>query len=246
MQTLQLLTFAATLYAIFWLDASLHWWGVALFAYFLTGCVGLTVTLHRALTHRSVVFRKPVEYLFTWLGVVGGTGSSIAWTAMHRAHHANVDNEHDPHAPSKLGWSILFSVYDYDFNPLHAKHLLKDPVHVFLHRFYLPLLIVWAALLTIIDPYLFLFGFCVPAFLQITVSNLTSILTHSHGYRNFETKDESSNNWLIALIGWGEGWHNNHHARPSKAIFQHRWWELDAGGMVIRAAAVLGLARVVH
>ncbi len=246
MQVLQVISFAATLYALFWVEAPLLWWFVAIFAYFLTGCVGLTVTLHRALTHRSVIFPRPIEYLFTWMGIVGSTGSSIAWTAMHRAHHANVDGEADPHAPGKLGWSILFSVYDYEFNPLHAKHLLRDPVHLFFHRFYLPLLFVWGISFYVVHPNLFLFAFCIPIFLQITISNLTSVLTHSHGYRTFETKDESANNWLIALVAWGEGWHNNHHARPANAIFQHKWWEIDMGGVFIRSLAALGLARIVQ
>ena len=243
MQVLQAISFAATLYAILFVDAGAGWWLVALFAYFLTGCLGLTVTLHRALTHRSVIFPKPLEYLFTWFGMAGGTGSSIAWTAMHRAHHAHVDGENDPHSPEKLGWSILFSVYDYDFDPRHARDLLRDRVHIVLHRYYAPLLVLWGVLLFAIHPLLCLFGFLVPAFAQITISNLTSILTHSHGYRSFETKDESANNWLIALIAWGEGWHNNHHANPNAAAFQRRWWEVDIGGWCIRLLALAGLAR---
>jgi stearoyl-CoA desaturase (delta-9 desaturase) len=244
MQMLQGISGIATLYAIFWADASAMWWVGTIVAYFCTGCLGLTVTLHRALTHRAVTFPAPIEYLFTWFGIAGGTGSSIAWTAMHRAHHAHVDSARDPHAPEKLGVSILFSVYDYDFNPRHAADLLRDPVHRFFHRYYAVLLAAWAIGLYAINPLACLFLFLVPAFVQITVSNLTSILTHSHGYRSFQTKDKSANNWLIAVLAWGEGWHNNHHASPNRPLFQYRWWEVDPGGLCILGMTRIGLGQV--
>lgn len=246
MQILQLSSLVVTLWSVILLSATWEWWLFAAIVYFFTGCVGLTVTLHRSLTHKSVIFPKPIEYLFTWFGAVGGTGSSVAWTAMHRAHHAHVDSSKDPHSPELLGWRILVSYYDYDFDPRHAKDLLRDPFHMFLHRFYVPLLIAWGAVLFYVDPKIGIFGFFLPVFIQITVSNLTTILTHSHGYKNFETNDESANNWIIAILAWGEGWHNNHHARPWKPIFQHRWWEIDAGGAFIAAMHSVGLAKLNH
>lgn len=244
MQILQLISTAAFLLALFVVEAPALWWLLSLGVYFLTGCVGLTVTLHRALTHRAVQLPRPLEYLFTLFGVLGGTGSSIAWVAMHRAHHAYVDTPRDPHSPEKLGWKIFFSVYDYSFNPRHAGHLLRDRFHLFVHRYYALFLLAWAAGLALIDPLILLFGFLMPVFAQITVSNLTSILTHSIGYRRFETKDRSVNNALIAFVGWGEGWHNNHHAFPRRPYFGRSWWEIDAGSIVIRGLRKLGLATV--
>jgi fatty-acid desaturase len=243
MQALQAISGAAFVYALFFSNAGLLWWGVALFVYFLTGCLGLTVTMHRALTHRAFDLPRPLEILFTLFGAAGGSGSSIAWTAMHRAHHANVDGEDDPHAPAKLGWRLIFSVYDYDFDPRHAKDLLRDKFHLFVHRYYTLLLAMWGLALAAIDWRLCVFVFLIPAFLQITVSNLTSLLTHSQGYRNFETRDESANNPLIALLGWGEGWHNNHHAAPMNWTFQRRWWEIDPGAISIAALMSVGAVR---
>jgi stearoyl-CoA desaturase (delta-9 desaturase) len=244
MQVLQLISTVAFLLALLVVDGQAQWWLVSLGAYFLTGCVGLTVTLHRALTHRAVGFPRPLEYLFTLFGVLGGTGSSIAWVAMHRAHHAFVDTPKDPHSPEKLGWKIFFSVYDYTFNPRHAGDLLRDRFHLFVHRYYSLILISWAVGLTLIDPLLMLFGFLIPAFAQITVSNLTSILTHSRGYRRFDTADRSVNNPLIALLGWGEGWHNNHHAFPKRPCFGRARWEIDAGAIVIQGLRKAHLATV--
>ncbi len=243
MQLLQLTSFLVVVSSFAFLNVGWTWWLLAIFVYFLTGCVGLTVTLHRSLTHKSVEFPKPLEYLFTFFGAMGGTGSSVAWTAMHRAHHAHVDSSKDPHSPELLGWRILFSHYDYNFDPRHAKDLLREPFHVFLHRFYVPIIALWAVTLCLIDWRIGIFGFFAPAFLQITISNLTTILTHSSGYKNFTTKDESANNWLIAMLAWGEGWHNNHHARPSSPSFGYRWWEIDPGGIFITMMTAMGLAR---
>ena len=243
MQVLQGVSGAAFVYALVWQQASAWWWLAALGAYFLTGCLGLTVTLHRALTHRAFALPRPLEILFTLFGAAGGSGSSIAWAAMHRAHHAHVDTARDPHAPDKLGWQLIVSVYDYDFDPRHAKDLLRDKFHLFVHRYYTVLLVLWALALAAVDVRLSVFLFLVPAFVQITVSNLTSLLTHSQGYRRFDTRDHSVNNPLIALLGWGEGWHNNHHAAPLRWSFSRRWWEVDPGALSIAALMSLGLVR---
>jgi stearoyl-CoA desaturase (delta-9 desaturase) len=241
MQILQAISGAVTLGMLVWGNASAWWWLLALVAYFLTGCLGLTVTLHRALTHRAIKLPRPLEVMFTLFGAAGGSGSSVAWAAMHRSHHANVDNENDPHSPEKLGWRLIFSVYDYDFDPRHAKDLLRDKFHMFVHRYYTVLLLAWCFALGAIDIRLCVFVFMVPAFVQITVSNLTSLLTHSQGYRRYETRDHSANNPLIALLGWGEGWHNNHHAAPLRWSFSRRWWEIDPGAVAIAGLIALGL-----
>eukprot|EP01037_Dinobryon_pediforme_P021918 gene21918-22910_t len=213
-QLLQLTSALITLYALFWLGAPAWWWLVALLSYFLTGCLGLSVTLHRSLSHRAFKLPRALEILFTWFGMAGGTGSSIGWAALHRAHHAHVDGELDPHSPGRFGFWLAFSVYEYDFDPRHAKDLLRDRVHLFFHRYYTVLILVWVLGLAAINPLLAIFCFFIPAFAQITVSNLANYLSHGHGYRNFETDDKSTNNALIAILGWGEGWHNNHHAAP--------------------------------
>lgn len=242
MQILQAISGAGVVYELARHDAGLWWWALSLLVYYVTGCLGLTVTMHRALTHRAFVLKRPLEIVLTLAGAVGGSGSSIAWTAMHRAHHAYVDTARDPHSPAKLGWALVASVYDYDFDPRHAKDLLRDPFHVFVHRYYTLLLLLWGVSLAAIDVRLCVFGFLVPAFAQITISNLTSLLTHSQGYRNFETRDESANNALIAVLAFGEGWHNNHHAAPTHWSFQRRWWEIDLGAIAIGALFALGVA----
>jgi stearoyl-CoA desaturase (delta-9 desaturase) len=241
-QILQLLSTLVTVYAVVWSGAPAWWWLVALLSYFLTGCLGLSVTLHRSLSHRAFKLSRPLEVLFTWFGLAGGTGSSIGWAALHRAHHAHVDGARDPHSPGRFGVWLVFSAYQYDFDPRHAKDLLRDPVHLLFHRYYTVLIVAWVAGLALLNPLLAVFCFFVPVFAQITVSNLANLLSHGHGYRNFETRDKSTNNALIAVLGWGEGWHNNHHASPRAWSFGRKWWELDIGGMIVAVLMKAGLA----
>ncbi len=238
---LQLLSFSVFLYALFFLHAPAWWWLIALFVYFLTGCIGQSITFHRGLAHRSVIFKRPVEIVFTLLGTLGGTMSSIAFAGMHRAHHAYSDRGADPHAIQEKGWLILFSAYEFEVDPRFVKDLLRDTFHRFLHKYYTVILGGWALLLLLINPLLCIFAFFVPVFWQITISNLGNILTHRYGYRNYDLPDKSVNNILISLLAWGEGWHNNHHALPSCWSLGHRWWEFDPGAAVISAVRLLGL-----
>ncbi len=162
--------------------------------------------------------------------MVGGALSSLAFAGMHRAHHAYSDGDKDPH---KNGWSLLFSSYEYDGDPRFVKDLLRDPFHRFIHKHYTVILALWTSFLFLLNPLICIFCFFVPAFLQITISNLGNILTHRYGYRNYDLPDNSRNNILITLLAWGEGWHNNHHASPSYWYFGRRWWEFDPCGAII-------------
>ena len=93
-----------------------------------------------------------------------------------------------------------------------------------------------------VDPLLAVFSFFVPAFAQVTVSNMANLLSRSHGYRNFATPDKSTNNAVIAILGWGEGWHNNHHSSPRAWNFGRKWWEVDISAMVINLMIRAGIA----
>ncbi len=243
MQAIQLVTGVVTVYAVFALGAPAYWWLVALVGYLLINGLGQSVAMHRVIAHRAADLSKPLEYTLSWLGIIGGTGSTIGFAAMHRAHHARSDTEADPHALDRNGWLLLFSLYDYDFDPIYVRDLLRDRFHVFLHRFYAPLIVAWAAGLLAIDPMLFVFVYCVPVFFNITISNLGNVIGHEFGYRNHETRDDSTNNWLLAVLTFGEGWHNNHHARPQRATFRDRWWEFDPGGTFISILEHFGFAK---
>lgn len=215
------------------LDFDYSWWILSIFVYYCTGCLGITITYHRYLTHKSFSMPKWCEYLFTFFGAMGGTGSSIGWIAVHKEHHRFSDKSGDPHSPKLLGWKIFSSSYEYKFNPINVRKFLKDKFHLLLHRYYYLIFISWGLLLALIDFNLCFFGFIVPVTIQIWASNISNWGNHSYGYRNFKINDNSKNTWWVSALTWGEGWHNNHHARPGNYTFQYKWYEFDISAYTI-------------
>jgi len=235
--------FAAVLYFLLVSQVGGWWWALALFSYFCTTCLGMAITFHRSLSHRLFALPKPLEYLFSWFGAMGGTGSTIAWIAVHREHDAHPDTDKAPHAPGKFGWRLLFSGYEHNADWRRVCNLLRDPFHVLLHRYYALIIFSWAAVLFVIHPYAFFFGFLIPASGQITITNASAIVGHKWGYTNYEMKDNSKNNPLMAALTWGEGWHNNHHGDPRAWNQRVKWWELDPAGWIIAAMTKTGIIK---
>lgn len=224
--------------AAVWGDFAWTWWLAGVGMYFLTGCLGVTVTFHRGLTHRSYRTHRFLEYLFSFFGCMGGTGSGIGWVAVHRQHHANSDRPGDPHSPLLSGWRVLFPNYDFKWNKWPIRDLITDPVHLAMHEYYFGLIALWAVFLTLlagVEGFIFLWA--MPIVLQVWSSVISNYGNHSPNwpgsYQNFNTRDRSVNSLPLALITWGEGWHNNHHRFPGSYTFQQRWWELDPTAWVI-------------
>jgi fatty-acid desaturase len=222
------------LLALFIYGSAIHFI-LALIVYFLTGCFGMTMTYHRLLSHKSWNAPRWFEIVGTLLGTYGLTGSSIAWTAIHRRHHHKTDVEGDPHSPKIHGFVKVqwFSMFE-EPNPKYAAHLLRDKFHVFLHKNYFFIHLCIFCFLLIIDPMLLVAMYLAPAAILWNMGSLINNLTHMFGYRNFETKDDSTNISLLGYIVWGEGWHNNHHANPNDSSFKENWWEFDLGGLFIK------------
>ncbi|MDR3521351.1 MAG: acyl-CoA desaturase [Acidocella sp.] len=229
----QVLGLACVVAALF-INQNWSWWALSGLVYFLMSCLGLTVTYHRFLTHRAFRMKKWKEYLFCSLGAFGCTGSPIGWVMVHRLHHLNADKPGDPHSPSLRNFEILAGRLDVSFNKWTMRRMLKEPFHRILHEYYFLWLLAAALLLLAISPMVLLFGLLVPAGILLNVSSLSNYLNHKIGYRNFDTDDDSTNNAFIALLAWGEGWHNNHHRNPRAWNLQTRWWELDPTAWVIR------------
>ncbi len=235
---IQLIVTAFVSYYLFTFDYSLMWVVIGLGCYFLTGCLGITVTFHRYLSHHSYKMNKFFEYLFSFLGSMGGTGSTIGWVAVHKQHHHNSDKNTDPHSPKILGWKVLFPNYKFSMNKWSLRHLITNPFHLYLHEYYFLIMAVWGLLIfSFFGLNGFVFIFCFPIVLQIWISVLSNYANHlpGFGYRNFETHEDSINSSILALLTWGEGWHNNHHKYPSRYSFQYKWWELDISGLIIKA-----------
>jgi stearoyl-CoA desaturase (delta-9 desaturase) len=206
---------------------------------------GITIGFHRMLTHAG--FRTPdwLRALFLIAGCMAIEGSPCDWTATHIKHHAHSDEEGDPHSPLEGFWHAHMG-WMFGMRPdvqTYAPHLLSDPLVMWVNRTW------WAwATLGIALPYIiggwtgFLWAGGVRVFLGTHITWSVNSICHTFGKRPFETTDESRNNWIVGLLAFGEGWHNNHHAFPTNAFHGMRWWQVDFSGLIIHFLEKIGLA----
>jgi stearoyl-CoA desaturase (delta-9 desaturase) len=237
------------------------WQGLvlALVLHWFTGGIGICLGFHRHLTHLSFTTYRPVRWLLAFIGGLAGEGSAIDWVANHRRHHAHSDQEGDPHSPHDgPWWSHAFWLAFWDGPKVHQERLrhwvpdlLKDPVLGWIGALFLPSHFAVAGLLTwagyayggwpMAMSFLVWGVFMRLAFVLHSTWFVNSA-SHMWGYKNYETTDDSRNNWWVALITYGEGWHNNHHAYPRMAPHGHKWWEFDMTYATIRLMQLCGLA----
>ena len=225
---------------------------ITLVLWWVSGSLGIGIGFHRLLTHRGYQTPKPVEYFLTFCGLLALEGGAINWVVTHRIHHANTDGAGDPHTPrdggwwAHMGWILRGPAQQHEESVLqrYAPDLMKDPVHMFMNRFYwVPLTLSGLALFAIGGLPMVFIG----VFLRVTIGLhftwLVNSATHLWGTRRFLTRDDSTNSWWVALLTFGEGWHNNHHAHPRAARHGLTWYEIDVNWYGIRALQLLGLAK---
>jgi stearoyl-CoA desaturase (delta-9 desaturase) len=225
---------------------------ISLLMLWIAGSLGIGMGFHRLLTHRSYKTPKLVEYFLTVCGTLALEGGAINWVVTHRIHHANTDIPGDPHTPrdggwwSHMGWILRGTAQQHEEAVMwrYAPDLMKDPVQVWLNRLYFVPLVVSGVLLFAFGGWSFLMW---GVFLRVTfglhATWLVNSATHMWGSRRFVTTDDSTNNWWVALLTFGEGWHNNHHAHPRSARHGLAWYELDLNWLGIRVLKTLGLAK---
>jgi len=248
--TLQIIAIAITL-AILTTDHShsLMAWTLSLLGYAAVFGLGITVTFHRLLAHRSYGLWKPLEYLFALFANLGCTGSSVGWVFVHRAHHAFSDKEGDPHSPVVYGpLGAITGQYGQKFEEFGGKWMVRDiindPVHRFYHDYHHALVIGYPLLLlAIFGLDTLAFAWAVPVTLNTLVSRLSNWIDHEplFGRKDFDSKDQAHNVWWWSLVSFGEGWHNNHHAHPADYRFGYGW-QFDPGKYVINGLKAVGLA----
>jgi stearoyl-CoA desaturase (delta-9 desaturase) len=236
-----LIQLIAHIFTIFWIFSipTLSSILIVLFVYFLTGCLGMSMTYHRLLTHKSWKSPKWFEYLGTVLGTLGCTGSSISWTATHRVHHTKTDKIGDPHSPSILGyvkaqWLSMYSPVDIKRSPV-----ISSKFHQWMHRYYFLVIFLYILLIFLLGGSI-ISWFFVPACILWNAGSLINTVCHTTalGYRNFSTPDQSSNNPLLGICMWGEGWHNNHHKNQTNPNFSTKWWEIDISYLIIKNVSI--------
>ena len=235
------------------------WSGLIVFAImvWITGGLGVTLCYHRLLTHRSFKTPKWFEYVLVVCGCLSWQGSPLQWVGMHRLHHKHSDTDHDPHTPEHgFTWAHIVWMLrdDVDGRKGHdaAKDLARDPVIRWLDKlFWLPQLALAVGLFfggAAFGGWLTGVSWVVwgVAFRTVFVYHATWFVNsaaHTWGYKNYDTGEGSTNLWWVALLSFGEGWHNNHHAKPRAAAHGQRWFELDPTYWTIRLLGLVGLAK---
>jgi fatty-acid desaturase len=249
------------------------WWAIPilLVGNFVFGSVGINLGYHRLLTHRSVEMPKWLEHFCVYLGICSLEGLPIPWVLTHRIHHQHSDIEGDPHSPvghfawGHMGWIVhedgrmskadTYEKYVPDLvTDKWLKRLHKKNRWVRVYAAHVALIVAasFALGLAVTGELAgagrfaalgFVWGVLVRTVYVWHITWLVNSASHRFGYRNYETKDESTNCWWVALLTNGEGWHNNHHATPRALAHGHRWWEIDLTYSFVRGLQVFGLAR---
>jgi stearoyl-CoA desaturase (delta-9 desaturase) len=228
---------------------------LAAFLYWVGGSLGIGMGYHRLLTHRGYKTPKWVEYFLTTCAVLALEGGPIFWVATHRIHHQYSDKEGDPHSPrdgkwwAHVGWILVGKSMHHDTKTLsrYVPDLAKDKFHVWITKFhYVPIILLGLVLLLAGGFPFVLWGICLRTVVGLHATWLVNSATHIWGKRRFETRDDSTNSWWVALFSFGEGWHNNHHAHPVSARHGLAWYEIDLNWYGIWALSKLGLARDVY
>ena len=218
----------------------------------IVGSLGVGLGYHRLLTHRSFKAPKWLEYTLTVFGTMSIQDDAPKWVATHRIHHKFVETERDPHSTrpgfwwAQIGWVLFGTAQDHDEATLkkYVPDLMKDKFHTFLAKYYYVPIIVSAFVLFAIGGWSMVFW---GVFMRVVVGWHTTwfvnSLSHIYGKKPFATNDDSTNNWLVALLTFGEGWHNNHHAFPTSARHGLKWYQFDLNWLTIRLFKKLGWAK---
>ena len=249
-----------------------HWYDVALFVSLYVVCAfGTTIGFHRYFTHRGFTAHPAVKAGLGILGCMTMQGPITQWVTDHRKHHALSDKPGDPHSPhvghgegawgavkgfvhSHVGW--LFSNLAMEQGRAYGKDLYEDRMVRWIDRLYG----VWVVVTFGIP---FAVGFWIGGDWRSGVEGLVwggllrvfayqhatfsvNSICHMFGRRDYHSRDEARNNWLVALLVFGEGWHNNHHAFPASARHGLRRWQIDPSWWVIHGLERLGLIWDVH
>ncbi len=223
--------------------------GVTAILYWLTACIGITLGYHRLVSHRSFEVPKWLEYVLVFCGTLACEGGPISWIGLHRIHHKYSDHDGDPHDSNKgflwshLGWMFVQNpanqhIYKY------TKDIQDDRFYQFCENYFIPIQFVLGLLLFWWGGWsLVVWGIFLRLVLVFHVTWFVNSATHKFGYKSHESNDNSRNCWWVALLTFGEGWHNNHHAYQYSARHGLQWWEIDLTWITIKILEFVGLAK---
>lgn len=246
--TFNLLVISLAVYGIFTIPFQLSLFVLTLITYSVMICFGISITYHRSLTHKALVMHPWLEKLGVFAASMAGTGSPIMWVMTHRMHHRHSDQALDPHPPGKV-WKTFFGNYS-RVDTRGMRDIARQSFNRILHKYYFAIVAAYALTIFLIGGVeVFMYMFVYTTLANIAISNTLNWYGHkqgSIGYRNFNLKDSSSNNPVMAALAFGEGWHNNHHRYPGSANFGVKKLEFDISYQVIKVMQKLKLAHSIR
>ena len=217
-------------------------------ASYLVRMFGITAGYHRYFSHRSYKLGRRAQFLMAVLAQTAGQKGVLWWAAHHRDHHRHADLPGDVHSPrhgfwwSHVGW-ILSTEHD-GYDPVRVADFGRFPELRWLDRHHwIPLAGLGVAAWVIGGLPVFAWGFLLPTVALYHATFAINSVAHIWGSRTFATADDSRNNWLLAVLTLGEGWHNNHHHCRSSCRQGVEWWQIDATYLVLRGLMAIGVAR---
>jgi len=218
-------------------------------AMYVVRMFGVTAGYHRYFSHRSFKLNRFYQLLMAVLAQSSGQKSVLWWAAHHRIHHRHSDQQPDIHSPglrgfwwAHVGW-VISNTYD-EYDPKLIRDFSKFPELRWLDRYHwVPTAVLGAAIFALGGPGAFLWGYVLSTVILYHATFCINSLAHVWGTRRFETADESRNNFALALVTLGEGWHNNHHRFMYACRQGILWWELDLTYYGLRLLNRLRIAR---
>jgi len=210
---------------------------ISLLVYWTIGVLGINIGFHRLISHRSFKTNTNIEKALALIGCLTTVGSPLAWAAIHRQHHFSCEKPGDPHSPYILGniraWFGFWNKKNLNLKLIND--LRSNSYYRFLHKNYFYIILFYCLALYLIDPLYIIFVYAIPACFCLHSTSAIIVIAHKHGYRTYDLKkDQARNSWIANLITLGEGWHNNHHAKPYKWSNWEKWWEWDLPSLIIR------------
>ncbi|HTB10840.1 MAG TPA: fatty acid desaturase [Bryobacteraceae bacterium] len=228
---------------------------ISMALYWITVGWGISLGYHRLHTHRSYKCPLWMEYFFAVCGALTLEGGPIFWVATHRIHHQKSDQAGDPHSPhdgawwAHIGW-ILWGETNHNNTKLMSKYapdLAKHKFYIWLNNWHwVPMVALGVILLAVGGWPLMFWGIFLRVVVGLHATWLVNSATHMWGNRRFATKDDSRNSWWVALLTFGEGWHNNHHAHPTSARHGLAWYEFDISWITLTFLKAIGVAKQVR
>lgn len=229
-----------------WTGASWDVWVVCIALYWVR-MFAVTAGYHRYFSHRTFKTSRVFQFILAFLAQTSSQRGILWWAAHHRNHHKFSDLPWDIHSPiqrgfwySHIGWIYAKGLDETDYSKV--KDLAKYPELVWLNKYWLVPPIALGVVITALMglPGLFV-GFALSTVLLWHGTFTINSLSHVFGKRRFATGDTSRNNWLLALLTMGEGWHNNHHHYMGSARQGFYWWEIDGSYYVLKLMSYVGL-----